>query len=166
MSDPKITPEVRARLAMLENEHGQITPAMVVEDAKQKDSPLHGLFDWNVKSAAMKYWIHQARTIIHSVRLVSSLVETVTLKTPHYVRDPSVPRGEQGYVSVAQLQKDPERARESLRIEFSRAEGALTRARALAAALDLEEEVELLLMGVSGLRQQMELTPEESQPAA
>lgn len=155
MTDIKITKEVNERLAALENEHGQLTPALVVEDAKQKDSPLHGLFDWNLKSAAQKYWLHTARTIIHSVKVVVT-TETVTLHAPHYVRDPSVPHKEQGYVSIAQLQKDPVAARESLRVEFGRAASALTRARTLASVLNLEDEVEALIARVMGLRDRVE----------
>ena len=155
MTDIKITPAIKARLAELENEHGQLTPSIVVDDAKQKDSPLHGLFDWNLKSAAHKHWLHTARVIIHSVKVVVT-TETVTIKAPHYVRDPSVPPKEQGYISVAQLQKDPVAARESLRLEFGRAASALTRARTLASVLNLQEEVEALIARVMGLRDRIE----------
>lgn len=152
MSEIKITPEVRTRLVELENEHGQITPEVVVTDAKDKKSPLHDLFDWDVRSAAMKHWLDTARTIIRSVRLVSSIVETTVIKAPHYVRDPSIPGNEQGYISIARLQKDPEAAKASLLLEFGRAEGALTRARQLAEVLALEHEVESLIARVVGLR--------------
>lgn len=137
---------VRERLIYLQNKHGQITPQIVVDDAKTKESPLHGKFDWNVRSAAMKHWLHTARELIQRVNLISSESETITIKAPYYVRDPSVAANEQGYVSVAQLLKDPSRARESLRLEFGRAEGALTRARAVASALNMEGEVEAMIV--------------------
>lgn len=151
----KITPEVKARLAMLENERGQLTPTIVVEDAKRKESPLHDLFDWNVKEAAEKWWLEQARTIIRSVKVVIT-DEHITVKTPHYVRDPNAKGKEQGYVSVAQLQRDPVAARESLVLECGRAESAMARARGLAKVLNLEDEVDLIITRVSGLREKVE----------
>lgn len=155
MTDIKITPEIKARLEQLENENGQLTPAVVVADAKQKDSPLHGLFDWNLKEAAEKWWNHQARAIIRSVKVVIT-TETFEIKTPHYVRDPSADPKQQGYVSVASLQRDPVAARESVRMECARAESALNRARNLAKVLNLDEEVDQVIARVVGLREQVE----------
>lgn len=156
MTEVTITPEVKSRLAALENEHGQLTPSLVVADARQKDSPLHAMFDWNIKEAAEKWWLQQARTIIRSVKLVIT-TENIAVHTPHYVRDPSVGGKEQGYISVAQLQRDPIAARASLKLEFGRAESALNRARSLASVLNLEDEIDLLLVRVSGLREQVDI---------
>jgi hypothetical protein len=155
MTDIKISLEVRAHLQTLENERGQLTPAVVVADAKRPESPLHALFEWDVEAAARKYWLHQARVIIHSVRLVSSS-ETVTIAAPYYVRDPTMPGGEQGYVSVAELRKSPEQARESVRLEFGRAESALLRARSVADALNMSEEIDQLMKQLLGLRERLE----------
>lgn len=140
-----ISQAVRDRLTSLENEHGRLSPRIVVDDARQKDSPLHGMFEWDVKKAALRHWLHRARVILHSVRVIQHAPEVVTLRAPHYVRDPHAPSREQGYVSVLELQKDPAAARESLRIEFSRVEGALTRARSVAGVLGLEAEIEALI---------------------
>lgn len=152
MTTVRITQPVRERLAQLEQTHGRLTPNVVVNDAKQKKSPLHDLFPWDVEEAAQKYWLHRAREIIQSVRLVSSNTETVRVDAPFYVRDPSLPPAEQGYVSVATLQRDPQQARESLRLEFARVEGALARARSIAVALNLESEIEDLIERVVRIR--------------
>lgn len=155
MTQVRITQPVRVRLAQLEKAHGRLTPAVVVADARQKKSPLHDLFSWNVEEAAQKYWLHRAREIIQSVRLVSSETETVTVDAPFYVRDPSLLPSEQGYVSIATLQKNPVQARESLRLEFERVTGALTRARSIAAALGLESEVEELIAHVTRVKERV-----------
>ena len=157
MTEIKITPDVQARLKYLENKNGQITPAIVVEDAKNEASPLHNLFDWNVRSAAAKYWLHQARIIIHSVRVISATIEKVSISASYYVRDPSVNPKQQGYISIAELMKDPDLARESVRLEFSRAEGALTRAKAIASALHMDDEIEALVVRLMGLQQRLDL---------
>jgi hypothetical protein len=151
MTDIKITEEVRTRLAWLENAHGQLTPDVVLEDARKKNSPLHPLFEWDMKKAALQYLLWRARCVIHSVKM-SVTTEAITLRSPVYVRDPSIPGNEQGYISVTALRKDPIQARLSIRLEFSRAESALTRAKAIAAALNMEEDIAALLQRLMGLR--------------
>jgi len=121
------------------------------------------LFEWDTAKAAYKFLLWQARTVIQSVKLVASTVEKTQIQAPYYVRDTSAGK-EQGYVSVLTLQKDPEQARESLRLEFGRAESALTRAKALAAALNMEDEIDALIIQLTGLRERV--TTAEEQPAA
>lgn len=150
-----ITPEVRDRLDTLYRQHGHLTPEMVVEDAKDKKSPLHDAFNWDVKAAAYQHWLDTARTIIRSVRLVSHEVEVITVKTPHYVRDASLNGNEQGYVSVADLRKNPDQARESLRLEFNRIQGALERARSIAMAFGMDDELESMLTHLIRIREQI-----------
>lgn len=47
-----------------------LTTEMVVEAAKDPNSPMHGYFTWNVQEAAEKQWKVEARRLIHSVRYV------------------------------------------------------------------------------------------------
>lgn len=51
--------------------HGKLTPEIVVEEAKDKKSPLHEEFDWNNKEAGQKWRVHQARLLICRVHIVS-----------------------------------------------------------------------------------------------
>src|SRR5688572_23670971 len=132
--DRKVTEAVIERIKSLQTAEGTITPEVVVEDAKNPDSPLHGLFDWNLETAAHKFWLDQARTLIKSVQ-VKITNETFTVKVPMFLRDPNQPSKEQGYVSVLTLQKNPAQARDTMRAEFARVESALERARSVAGAL-------------------------------
>ena len=142
---------IRKRLQELsEQNDGRITPDLVVKDAKKKTSPMHGEFDWNVQKAANAHWLHQARQLISSVRVVITN-ETRTISTVRYVRDPSVPAKTQGYIAIAELKSDHELARESLLYEFGRAATALKRARDLAAALDMMEDVDEIIHHVAVL---------------
>jgi hypothetical protein len=157
MSDhPLITDAVRARLQSLETAHGTITPAIVVEDAKHDDSPLHALFTWDLGAAAYQHWLERARTIIRSVRVIAGPDERIVLRAPHYVRDPNMPATDQGYVAIPRLFDDVDRARRSVRAEFLRVEGALTRARAIAAVLGLDAEIETLLEQIVRMRDRVE----------
>ena len=136
---------IRERLDELSAKNGgRVTPEAVVEDAKKPTSPLHSEFTWNVKEAAHEYWIEQARRLIRSVRIVVQ-TETTTIRTVAYLRDPSAESDEQGYVSVESLRGNAESSKEALRYEFSRAEAVLQRARDLAVALSLENEVDRII---------------------
>jgi hypothetical protein len=154
MTEPTITDSVRARLAALEH-GGRLTPASVVADAQSPESPLHGLFEWDDRKAAYDQRLHIARLVIRSVRYLAVDETVVVIKAPNYVRDPDAPAAVQGYVSVSQLRADPVSARASLRQEFSRVEGALTRARSVAGVLGLDHEIEDLIAQLVRLRERV-----------
>lgn len=148
----KITEDVRTRLADLET-NGRLTPEAVVEDARDEHSPLHDFFEWDDSEASHQYRLWQARTVIKSVNLVTVTSDKITIKAPFYVRDPSALHKEQGYVSVLELKKDPIQARESLRLEFGRAESALVRAQNVASALGLEDEIAHMIARLVAIRE-------------
>lgn len=120
---------------------GRLTPEMVLSDAADTESPLHEYFEWDDTKAAHAHRIDQARTLIRSVR-VHITVESRKVSTVFYVRDPAQPYDEQGYVSIPKLRTDEELAREALVSEFARAGAALDRAHRIAAALNLQDEVQ------------------------
>lgn len=136
--------EIDDALHELAKKHrGRLTPELVVEAAKDKTSPLHGCFNWNVKAAAYQHWLYQARKLIMSVRVEITTTQ-FAVKAPAYVRDPAAPGGTQGFASLSRLRSDEEMAREAVIAEFSRAASALSRARAVAVALGLADEIEEL----------------------
>lgn len=146
---------VAKRLAEIEAANdGRLTPDAVVADARRKDSPLHDLFEWDVRKAAHAHWLDRAREIIASV-VVKITTDTKVVKSVAYVRDPDCGPGEQGYVSVEKLRTNEDRAREALANEFSRVADLLRRARELAAALDMSDDVERLVTGVVDLRRRV-----------
>lgn len=136
---------VRIRLENLAAKHnGLLTPEAVVADAKDPTSPLHEHFEWNVKKAAMSHWIDTARMLIRSVRVIVTTERSV-LSTVAYVRDPSLPSGEQGYRAITSIRTDKDKARETVIAEFGRAESVLRRAKEIAEALDMEDDVEQII---------------------
>jgi hypothetical protein len=119
---------------------GRLTAEMVVQAARDEESPLHDFFTWDDAAAAAEHRIAQARALIRSVRVVFR-TETVTVRAPYFIRDPEMPPSEQGYVSLPQLRTDEDAARAAIVTEFARAASALQRARSIAVALGLEGEV-------------------------
>jgi hypothetical protein len=59
---------IGARLGVLERANsGELTPDLVLADAKSHSSPLHKYFDWDDTSAAVKYRRMQAGKLIRSI---------------------------------------------------------------------------------------------------
>lgn len=61
-------------------EHGKIEPAVVVEESKPKDAPMHGMFEWDDSKAAQKYREQQARVI------TANIVTVVDKQKDEYTR--------------------------------------------------------------------------------
>jgi hypothetical protein len=138
-------------LQAIETEHGKVTAALVVEAARDPEHPWHDRIDWNDDTAAERWRLTQARALIRSVRY-ERRTETRIIAAPAYVRDPDAMPHEQSYVSVATLRNDQDRARTALIGEFSRVASALRRAREIADALNLADEVRAMLTQIEGLR--------------
>lgn len=131
-------------LRALYRQHGLLTPALVVEDARRESSPLHDLFEWGVEKAAQAHWEHVARQLIRNVR-VNIVHESKVLRAPFFVRDQSRPSGEQGYISIDQVRTDTDLARDTVADECARAAAAFRRASAVAAAVGVDQDVRALL---------------------
>lgn len=146
---------IKQRLAEIEQKNGGVLrPEDVVADARNKASPLHALPIWNgwdAKKSAMAFWIDQARVLIRTVQMIVT-TETTVVRAPYYVRDPSSDPSKQGYVSVATLKSDEDRAREALVYEFQRVAALLRRARDLAIVLGIGDEVDRLVENIAGIR--------------
>jgi hypothetical protein len=63
-----LTPTIREHLDLIRRHAaGVLSPADVVEDARNPNSPLHDIFIWDDTAAAHSYRILQAQTIIRTV---------------------------------------------------------------------------------------------------
>lgn len=60
--------DLRSELMAVRKEYGTLTPANVVEAARDEDHPLHGRFEWDDAVAGEKYRLDQARKLIRVVR--------------------------------------------------------------------------------------------------
>lgn len=54
----------------LERKDGEVTTTSFLDVAKDKNSPIHGMFEWDNKVAANKYRLAQAAKIIAALRVV------------------------------------------------------------------------------------------------
>lgn len=78
----KVDPETAGKTIeqLAEKANGDVTPQMVVQEAKDKNNPLHTCFDWNNSEAGEKWRIHQARL------LMGSLVVQIEYSQPQSIR--------------------------------------------------------------------------------
>jgi len=143
-------------LKALETRHGRLTPNLVVEAARDPNSPLHREFDWNDATAAQSARLDRARQIITFVTItVVRRKEKIT--SVYYVRDPRAGPKQQGYVSLSAPDLKRGDALDIVTSEFDRCEAAIERARGVATILDgrfpgLREDLEGLLSEVMRLR--------------
>lgn len=61
--------DVRAILQDMYERHGRLTPAIIVDESRAEDAPLHNRFEWDDTVAAEQYRFLQAARIIRSVRI-------------------------------------------------------------------------------------------------
>lgn len=148
--------QARAEIERIANANGgHITPEQVVEHARDPESPLHEHFPWDKDKAAYAHWLDIARTLIRSVKVVVK-TETTKVRAVGFVRDPSLPPDEAGYVSVASIKNDEDMKRDVLIAEFTRAAAAIKRARAIATVFDLQHEVDEFLHRLDTMRAAVE----------
>lgn len=144
----------------------KLTPAAVLNAAKQAGTALHAYFEqrgaFDPTKAMERYGLIIAREVIRSCKFIVR-TETHTFKVPKFVRDPEAAKGEQGYVSVARLRTDEDMAREALVAEFARAGAVMARAQNLAAAFNLSDEIAAIREQWMGLSQRMHEAPAAAQ---
>jgi len=146
-----MTQEARSRLAEMESK-GELTPELVVKEAKRPTSPLHGLFEWDLKKAAYRHWIEQARTIIRSLSVVVT-EDTITARVPLYIRDP---RTAEGYMSILSVGNSKDMARQAILSEFKAVNAALQRAKNISVQLGMEPLLERLIADTLNAKEQIE----------
>ncbi len=64
--------EVGERLETLREKHDCLKTEVVVNDAKNKGSPLHPVFEWNDKKAAHQHRLNKARQMIRAIVVAES----------------------------------------------------------------------------------------------
>lgn len=61
---------LREALQEIHDQYGYLTPALVLEEAREPSHPLHSSFDWDDTEAAQKWREYQAHKIIKVARIV------------------------------------------------------------------------------------------------
>jgi hypothetical protein len=127
---------------------GSLIPDRVVTAASEPTNPLHSLFEWDNRKAAHQHRLDTARELIRSIRYSGT-----TLKSVSYVHDPRT--REQAYVPLSRAAKNKKLSQQIIEAEISRCQGAIHRAREVAAVLNLTEDLDDLLRDLVILRRKV-----------
>lgn len=97
---------------LIEKNHGSITPEIVLEDAKPKDSPLHTAFTWDDSKAAHRHRLDEARYLIRSYVIVevpttSEESGTYTVAVPQRQVESIEEDGQRVYKTINDIMADP-----------------------------------------------------------
>jgi len=155
-----LSKEQLARINKLTNANGgTIEPRQIVADARDKKSPLHTLFEWDKDKAHTIYLEDRAREVIYAVRVEVTVSERMMV-VPRFVKNPSVPGNEQGYIELERLLTDEDASRNALVNEFEQAAAKLRRARNIAAFLNCAEQVDAAIANIASARAILDSRPQ------
>jgi len=89
----------------LHKKHTGVTPTVLVEDAANPKSPLHGYFNWDDSDAAHKFRVEQARHLLNHLELVVTVEgrDPTPIKGFFNVKSPT---GSPVYVSFETVKND------------------------------------------------------------
>lgn len=98
---------LRDALQEIYDRRGELTPALVVEEARDETHPLHSRFEWDDAAASEKYRQAQAQELIRSVKVVYR--EATDKEAARSVRAFHAVRRENGHVyePVEKVVEDP-----------------------------------------------------------
>ena len=71
---------VGAELERIDRELGECTPVLFEQEARDPESPLHGLLEWDDTKAAYAHRLHQARMVINSVDIIVNETDPVRVQ--------------------------------------------------------------------------------------
>lgn len=111
---------LREHLQAIYDERGELTPALVVDVARDNAHPLHARFEWDDALAAEKHRRTQAHQLIRSVRVSYTNTKTgapISIRAFHAVRRPDT--GKYAYEPTAVVMQDPA-IMQLLRVEMYR----------------------------------------------
>lgn len=86
-------------------DNNDLSPESVLETARDEDSPLHDLFEWDDRIAAEKYRLSQARRIIQQIVLVNDHPNAETRELRAFVTES---RSDGHYQLITTVVEDPD----------------------------------------------------------
>ena len=112
--------DLRTALTGIYHRRGELSPPVVVDEARPVDSPLHERFEWDDEVAGEAYRLVQAAELIRSVRIVyqdKPTGESKSVRAFHSLREAGSER--KGYAPIDEIVTD-ELATKILLQEFLR----------------------------------------------
>jgi hypothetical protein len=136
-------------LERLEKKNGDLVVDDVIEEAKNPNSALHDVFEWDLKKAAHAEWRSTAKRLIREYRFLI-VTEEVVRYAPEWVSksDAKTPT----FTRTNMVKKDKARSLDLLQDEIARIISACDRSLALADHFKLRTKFEELLKDAAKIR--------------
>ena len=147
--------EVRKRIEEMSAENGgRVTPEELVADGENATSPLHEAFEWDDEIAGPQYRLLQARQMLRVLKVEVTITDH-SYRVPMFIRNPSLPVTEQGYIRIATVRNNREMAKDAVQCELERVKQALRRAREVAVVLELDGMIDEYIESLASLSAQL-----------
>jgi hypothetical protein len=98
--------EAGAEIETCKNKDGFITPEAVIERAKAGTSVIHGCFEWDDRTAAGRYRLHQAGELIRNIVTVT-VADSEDAETPVRAFVNIKGESERGYKPITAVVRSP-----------------------------------------------------------
>jgi DNA-directed RNA polymerase subunit L len=144
---------VRNAILELADANGHIDRRAVFEAARSPNSVLHSEFEWDGEAAILELGLQRASELIRVIK-IEVVVDSHKIVAPYYINHPSDSKNGV-YVPLAGVKDDATIKQGVLINEVSRIESAIKRARAIAGALDLENEFDAMMSSVNNIRSRL-----------
>lgn len=131
--------EIRDILLKLDSE-GRLLADVVIDEARNPESPLHDQFTWDVDKAARQTWLREARELISSFH-VSLTVRRTEYRVQEFVERPDKRSDHQGYTSIANIKSNKDLARDFLARELAVASTYVSKCQDFGEVLGLRDRV-------------------------
>lgn len=99
---------VASELERVKEAHGELKAEHVFEDARPKEAPLHGEFEWDGKKAIRELGLIRARTLIRSVVIVDAEPNKQPSRVWVNIRDERKPNEAGTYEKIEVVVKQPD----------------------------------------------------------
>jgi hypothetical protein len=131
------------RYTYLQKKYGDVTAEMVVQDATHALSPIHQAFEWNDQQAAHLHRLHQARTMMTSIRVLDKASDSLgPVRFLVSLTQTDQPTTSRVYVPLRDAMKDPKQREIVLRQAYRELQSFQARYRELEEFSDLMVAIE------------------------
>ena len=95
-------------LEIIEKDNGTLKAEDVVKYARNENSELHKIFEWDDTAAAEQYRLHQARKVLFSISIVTNEDEEITESVRAYVNVVDSEENERKFKNIARVLENDE----------------------------------------------------------
>ena len=133
---------------------GKVEPSVVVDEARPKESPIHGAFEWRNAVAAEEHRKWQARQLVRNVRVIATADDGEKSSTPVVVHVPKDHGRPGGYYAASAVVQDQDlfmRAATEAERKLASASATVNELRQIASTTDNSDKLAAIAIAAKSL---------------